>query len=89
MSFQAKLSSGEFAVLAEMNTPKGIDISDLITNVRYLKSRIDAIAIPDMDNGVMHMSALAGGALMRQQGIEPPTRHIVCLKRNNTHFNEI
>ncbi|MBU0970558.1 MAG: methylenetetrahydrofolate reductase [Proteobacteria bacterium] len=71
MSFQAKLSSGEFAVLAEMNTPKGIDISDLITNVRYLKSRIDAIVIPDMDNGVMHMSALAGGALMRQQGIEP------------------
>ncbi len=71
MSFQAKLSSGEFAVLAEMNTPKGIDISDLITNVRYLKSRIDAIAIPDMDNGVMHMSALGGGALMRQQGVEP------------------
>ena len=70
MSFQAKLSSGEFAVLAEMNTPKGIDISELITNVRYLKSRIDAIVIPDMDNGVMHMSALAGGALMRQQGIE-------------------
>jgi len=71
MSFQAKLSSGEFAVLAEMNTPKGIDISELITNVRYLKSRIDTIVIPDMDNGVMHMSALAGGALMRQQGIEP------------------
>ncbi len=71
MSFQAKLSSGEFAVLAEMNTPKGIDISDLITNVRYLKSRIDAIVIPGMDNGVMHMSALAGGALMRQQGVEP------------------
>jgi methylenetetrahydrofolate reductase (NADPH) len=71
MSFQAKLSSGEFVVLAEMNTPKGIDISDLITNLRYLKSRIDAIAIPDMDNGVMHMSALGGGALVSQQGVEP------------------
>lgn len=71
MSFQAKLSSGGFAVLAEINTPKGVDISDLITNIRYLKSRIDVIAIPDMDNGVMHMSALAGGALMRQQGVEP------------------
>jgi len=54
-----------------VSTPKGIDISDLITNVRYLKSRVDAIAIPDMDNGVMHMSALAGGALVRQQGVEP------------------
>jgi methylenetetrahydrofolate reductase (NADPH) len=71
MSFQGKLSSGGFAVLAEMDTPKGVDISDLISNVRYLKSRVDGIVIPDMDNGVMHMSALAGGALLRQQGVEP------------------
>ncbi len=71
MSFQAKLSSGGFAVLAEMHTPKGVDISELISNVRYLKSRVDGIVIPDMDNGVMHMSALAGGALLRQQGIDP------------------
>lgn len=71
MSFQAKLTSGEFAVLAEMDTPKGVDISDLVTNVRYLKSRVDAVVIPDLDNGVMHLGALAGGAVMRQQGMEP------------------
>ncbi|MEH0022583.1 MAG: methylenetetrahydrofolate reductase [Desulfobacter sp.] len=71
MSFQEKLSSGDFAVLAEMNSPKGIDISDLITHAGHLKSRIDAAVIPDMDNGVMQMSALGCGALLRQQGIEP------------------
>ncbi len=71
MSFQTKLSSGEFAVLAEVDTPKGIDISDLVTNVRHLKSRVDAVVIPDMDNGVMHLSALGSGALIRQQGLEP------------------
>ncbi|WP_022668682.1 methylenetetrahydrofolate reductase [Desulfospira joergensenii] len=71
MSFQSKLSSGEFAVLAEVDTPKGIDISDLVSNARHLKSRVDAVVIPDMDNGVMHMSALASGSLMHQQGIEP------------------
>jgi len=71
MSIQAKLSKGEFVVLAEMNTPKGVDISDLVTNVKHLKSRIDAVVIPDMDNGVMHMSALAGGAIIRQQGLSP------------------
>ncbi len=71
MSFQAKLTSGEFVVLAEMDTPKGVDISDLVTNVRYLKSRVDAVVIPDLDNGVMHLGALAGGAVMRQQGMEP------------------
>ncbi len=71
MTIQAKLSKGEFVILAEMNTPKGIDISDLVTNVKHLKSRIDAVVIPDMDNGVMHMSALAGGAIIRQQGLAP------------------
>ncbi|MFN2356967.1 MAG: methylenetetrahydrofolate reductase [Desulfotignum sp.] len=71
MSFQAKLTSGEFVVLAEMDTPKGVDISDLVTNVRYLKSRVDAVVIPDLDNGVMHLGALAGGSIMRQQGMEP------------------
>lgn len=71
MSFQEKLASGDFAVLAEMNPPKGIDISSLITHATHLKSRIDAVVIPDMDTGVMQMSALACGSLMKQQGIEP------------------
>jgi methylenetetrahydrofolate reductase (NADPH) len=31
---------------------------------------VDAVIVPDMDNGVMRMSALAGGVLMQQQGIE-------------------
>jgi methylenetetrahydrofolate reductase (NADPH) len=71
MTFQAKLSKGDFALLAELNTPKGVDISDIVTHAGHLKSRIDAVVIPDMDNGVMHMSALAGGAIIRQQGLEP------------------
>ena len=70
MSFQKRLASGEFVVLAEMNTPKGVDISQLITNARKVKGRVDAVSVPDMDNGVMRMSALAGGVLMQQQGIE-------------------
>ena len=81
MTFQNKLSKGDFVVLAEMNTPKGVDISDLVTNVRHLKSRIDAVVIPDMDNGVMHMSALAGGSIIRQQGLEPVI-HIYGRDRN-------
>ena len=78
---QTKLSKGDFVVLAEMSTPKGVDISDLVTNARHLKSRIEAVVIPDMDNGVMHMSALAGGAIIRQQGLEPMI-HIYGRDRN-------
>ncbi|MFZ7112956.1 MAG: methylenetetrahydrofolate reductase [Desulfatiglandales bacterium] len=71
MGFQKRLSAGKFIVLAEMNTPKGVNISELVTNARRIKGRVDAVVIPDMDNGVMRMSALAGGALMHQNSIEP------------------
>ncbi len=71
MTLQTKLSGGDFVVLTEMSTPKGVDISDLVENVKHLKSRIDGVVIPDMDNGVMHMSSLAGGSIIRQQGLEP------------------
>jgi methylenetetrahydrofolate reductase (NADH) len=81
MSFQKRLSSGEFVVLAEMNTPKGVDISELVTNARRIKERVDAVIVPDMDNGIMRMSALAGGVLMHQQGVESII-HVYCRDRN-------
>lgn len=81
MSFQKKLASGKFAVLAEIDTPKGVNISELVTNARRIKGRVDAVLIPDMDNGVMKMSALGGGVLMHQQGLEPII-HIYCRDRN-------
>jgi 5,10-methylenetetrahydrofolate reductase len=71
MSIQKKLSSGEFVILAQMNTPKGVNISEMVNNARRIKERVHGVIIPDMDNGVMRMSAVAGGALMRQQGLEP------------------
>lgn len=70
MSFAERLQSKEFVVLAEMNTPKGVDISRFVNDARRIKGRVDAVVIPDMDNGVMRMSALAGGVLAQQQGLE-------------------
>jgi len=81
MSFQKRLSSGEFIVLAEMHTPKGVNISRLVIDARKIKGRVDAIVIPDMDNGIMRMSAFAGGVLMQQQGIEAII-HVYCRDRN-------
>lgn len=71
MSFQKRLASGDFVILAQMNTPKGVNISEMVNSARRIKERVHAVVIPDMDNGVMRMSALAGGVLMRQQGLEP------------------
>lgn len=81
MSFQKRLLSGEFVVLAEMNTPKGVDTSQLIRNARRIKGRVDAVIVPDMDDGVMRMSALAGAVLMHQQGMEALI-HVYCRDRN-------
>lgn len=81
MSFQKRLSSGEFVVLAEINTPKGVDTSQLLGTALKIKGRVDAVVVPDMDNGIMRMSALAGGVLMQQQGIEAII-HVYCRDRN-------
>jgi 5,10-methylenetetrahydrofolate reductase len=81
MSFQRRLASGDFVVPAEMNTPKGVNVSELVANARKIKGRVDAVIIPDMDNGVMRMSALAGGALIHQQGMEAII-HLYCRDRN-------
>ena len=70
MSVEKRLQNGEFLVLAEMNTPKGVDISRFVTDVRRIKGRADAVVVPDMENGVMRMSALAGAVLVQQQGLE-------------------
>ncbi|MBB5347540.1 methylenetetrahydrofolate reductase [Desulfoprunum benzoelyticum] len=81
MSFQKRLQAHEFVVLAEMHTPKGVNISRLMTDARRIKGRIDAVVIPDMDNGIMRMSAIAGGVLMQQQGVEAII-HTYCRDRN-------
>ena len=81
MSFEKRLLSGEFVVLAEMNTPKGVDTSQFLSNARRIKGRVDAVIVPDMDNGIMRMSALGGAVLMHQQGIEAVI-HVYCRDRN-------
>ena len=64
-----------------MHTPKGVNISRLVTDAGRIKERVDAVIVPDMDNGIMRMSALAGGVLMGRQGIEP-VLHVYCRDKN-------
>lgn len=81
MNFQKKLAANEFVLLAEMHTPKGINISRLVNDARRIKGRVDAVVVPDMDNGIMRMSALAGCVLMKQDGLET-IMHMYCRDRN-------
>ncbi len=88
MSLKAKLTSGERVILAEMDTPKGVDISNMISHARFLKSRVDAVVLPDLDTGVMHLNALAGGAILNQQGMEPVI-HVYGRDKTGWRFREI
>lgn len=81
MTFQKRLAAKEFVVLAEMHTPKGVNIARLVNDARKVKGKVDAVVIPGMDNGIMRMSALGGGVLMQQQGIEA-IMHVYCRDRN-------
>jgi methylenetetrahydrofolate reductase (NADPH) len=81
MSFQKKLTTGDFVVLAEFDTPKGVDLSELFSNIMKVKGRVDGVIVPEMGQAVMRMSALGGAALMQQHGME--TIMQICARDRN------
>jgi 5,10-methylenetetrahydrofolate reductase len=70
MQLQKKLTDGEFAVLAEMEPPKGADTAAMIANAWAVKGKVDAFVIPEMSNAVMKMSSLGGALLLQSRGME-------------------
>jgi 5,10-methylenetetrahydrofolate reductase len=81
MSLKDKLEAGTFAVLAEMEPPKGTDVSAMMENARMISEKADAFVVSEMGNAVMRMSALAGAVLLKQQGMEPVLQ-VCCRDRN-------
>jgi 5,10-methylenetetrahydrofolate reductase len=70
MPLKKKLDSGEFAVLAEIEPPKGVDVEGMISSALAVKGRVDAFLVPEMSNAVMRMSSLGGALLLRGKGLE-------------------
>ena len=58
MSLKQKLEAGKFAVLVEMEPPKGVDVSAMVANAQKVKGIVDAFVVPEMRNAVMRMSSL-------------------------------
>ncbi len=71
MAFAEKLKSKDFVYLAEMETPKGVDLAGFVSNARHLKGRVDAVLVPDLSHAVMRLSALAGASVLKDLGLEP------------------
>ncbi|MCF8029660.1 MAG: methylenetetrahydrofolate reductase [Desulfohalobiaceae bacterium] len=78
---QNKIASGEFALLAEFDPPKGIDTSSMLHSASRIKGQVDAIVVSEMNNSVMRLSSLGGSLLLQQKGFEV-VMQVCCRDRN-------
>lgn len=81
MQLQKKLEAQEFVILAEMEPPKGTDVSEMVTNALKVKGRVDAFIVPEMSNAVMRLSSLGGALILAQKGLET-VMQVCCRDRN-------
>lgn len=70
MKLKRKLESGEFAILVEMEPPKGADASGMIFDATQVREDVDAFVVPEMSNAVMRMSSLGAAMLLQTRGME-------------------
>jgi len=70
MSLKERLESGKFAVVAELQPPKGNNLSELFENAELLRGRVDAINVPELQNAIMRLGSLSVCALLKAKGME-------------------
>ena len=81
MLLEHKFDSGEFAIIAEMEPPKGTRVADLVTHAKRVKDRVAAFLVPEMNHAVMRMSALGGAMVLQAQGMDA-VMQVCCRDRN-------
>ena len=81
MHLITKLDTGKFAILAEMEPPKGVDISRMVANATRVKGKVDAFVVPEMSNAVMRMSSLGAAMILQGKGMET-VMQVCCRDRN-------
>jgi methylenetetrahydrofolate reductase (NADPH) len=81
MAFKEKLESRTFVVVAELQPPKGTDLSELLDHADRLKGRVSAVNVPDLQNAILRMGSLPVCALLKARGIEP-ILNLACSNRN-------
>jgi len=79
----AKVAAGEFVTSVELNPPKGIDTTKVMTGARFLKEHgVDAVNIPDGARASARMGPMFLALMMeREIGIET-ILHYCCRDRN-------
>jgi methylenetetrahydrofolate reductase (NADPH) len=81
MQLKRRFAAGEFAILAEIEPPKGVDISQMVANAKRAKDQVDAFVVPEMSNAVMRMSSLGAAMVLQSQKLEAVVQ-VCCRDRN-------
>ena len=81
MHLKNKFDIGKFTILAEMQPPKGVNVSAMVNNATRVQKAVDAFLVPEMGNAVMRMSALGGAMLLQHKGMET-IMQVNCRDRN-------
>jgi methylenetetrahydrofolate reductase (NADPH) len=81
MKLREKLAAGEFVILAELEPPKGTDVSTMVGSATSVKGKVDAFVVPEMSNAVMKLSSLGGALLLQTRGMET-VMQVCCRDRN-------
>jgi 5,10-methylenetetrahydrofolate reductase len=81
MSLREVLESGKFAVTAQIDPAKGVDMTEFMNSAELLRGKVDAVNVSDQQSAVMRLGSLAGCCLLKQIGIEP-VLHMTCRDRN-------
>ena len=81
MSLQERLESGRFVVVAELQPPKGNNLSEVFETSEVLKGRVNAVNIPDLQNAIMRLGSLAACVLLKARGVET-ILNLSCSDRN-------
>lgn len=81
MGLKQKIEAKKFVILAEMEPPKGADVSRMVKNAQKVKGMVDAFVVPEMSNAVMRMSSLGGAMILKSKGLET-VMQLNCRDRN-------
>jgi methylenetetrahydrofolate reductase (NADPH) len=75
------LAAGQFAVTGEIGPPKSHDAGVIREKCALLKGYVDAANVTDNQTGIVRMSSIAAGILIRNEGLEPVIQ-MTCRDRN-------
>jgi len=81
MTLKERLDSGKFAVIVELQPPKGNDLSETYEYAELLRGRVDAVNVPDLQNAIMRLGSLSVCALLKGRGMEA-IFNLSCSDRN-------